>query len=137
MKKVMEDNGYYNAAFTVDENAIPERQQMNVTFHVTPGPQARVGKIIVEGKSGLNSEEVQRLADLHTGDRVRTQTVASALKRLRKKFQKQGRLEAQTTVLSRQYLVTPPRTSLTTRFSWTEARLSPSRRKVPRSRRGF
>lgn len=103
MKKVMEDNGYHRAGFTVEENAVPEHQQLNITFHVTPGPQARVGKVIVEGKSGMNSEDVQDLAKLKTGARVQAQTVASALKRLRKKFQKQGRLEAQTTILSRQY----------------------------------
>jgi outer membrane protein insertion porin family len=104
MQKVMQDNGYYKAQITGAEIPIPDRQQMNITFHVVTGSQARVGNIIVEGKSQLTSHEVQDLAKLHTGDRVRTQTVTRALQRLRKHFQRQGRLEAQTSMLGRKYM---------------------------------
>jgi outer membrane protein insertion porin family len=104
MQKVMQDNGYYKAQITGAEIPVPDRQQMNITFHVVTGSQARVGNIIVEGKSQLTSHEVQDLAKLHTGDRVRTQTVTRALQRLRKHFQRQGRLEAQTSMLGRKYM---------------------------------
>ena len=104
MRKVMEDNGYYKSRITATETAVPDRQQMNITFHVVTGPQARVGNIFVEGKSQMKSKDVQDLAKLHTGDRVRTQTVTRALQRLRRHFQRQGRLEAQTSMLGRKYV---------------------------------
>jgi outer membrane protein assembly complex protein YaeT len=104
MKKVMEDNGYYKSKITTTETPVSDRQQMNITFHVVPGSQARVGKIIVEGTSQMKSGEVQDLAKLHTGDRVSTQTVTRALQRLRRYFQRQGRLEAQTAMLGRKYI---------------------------------
>jgi outer membrane protein assembly complex protein YaeT len=104
MKKVMEDNGYYKSKITATETPVVDRQQMNITFHIVSGPQARVGKIIVEGKSQLTSREVQDTARLHTGDRVRTQTVTRALQRLRRHFQRQGRLEAQTAMVGRKYV---------------------------------
>jgi outer membrane protein insertion porin family len=104
MQKVMQDNGYYRAKITADKIAVPEKQQINVLFHVAAGRQARVGNIVVEGTSGLKSKEVQQVANLHTGDPVRVQTVTRALQRLRKRFQKETRLEAQTTLLSRKYV---------------------------------
>ncbi len=104
IKKVMADNGYYRATVTATETAVPERQQMNVTYHLKPGHQARVGRIIIQGSSNLKSGDVQDIAKMHTGDEIRTQTVTRALQRLRKYFQKQGRLEAQTSMAGRQYI---------------------------------
>lgn len=103
MNKVMQDSGYYQAKFTATEEAHPERQQVDVTFHVDPGPVARVGKVIVQGETGLSIGQIQDIAKMHPGDPVRSQIVTRALQRLRKKFEKQQRLEAQTTVLSRKY----------------------------------
>jgi outer membrane protein insertion porin family len=103
MKKVMEDSGYHQATFTAEEDPQPERQQMNIIFHVKPGTVARVGKVIVQGSSGLSAGQVQDIAHIHPGDQVKSQMVTKALQKLRKRFQKQDRLEAQTTVLARKY----------------------------------
>jgi outer membrane protein assembly complex protein YaeT len=104
MQKVMQDNGYYGAKITAEKTVVPAKQQVNIMFHVVPGRQARVGNIVVEGTSGLNSKQVQEAAHLHTGDPVRAQTMTRALQRLRKRFQRETRLEAQTTLLSRKYI---------------------------------
>ena len=104
MQKVMQDNGYYRAKIIAQKTAIAEKGQVNIRFRVVPGRQAKVGKIIVEGTSGLSSKQLQEIAKLRTGDAVRTRTVTRALQRLRKKFQKETRLEAQTTLLSRKYV---------------------------------
>jgi outer membrane protein insertion porin family len=104
MRKVMDDNGYYRSKISSTETIITDRQQMDIRFHVVSGSQARVGRISVEGTSGLKSSQVQDIAKLHTGDPVRTQTVTRALQRLRKNFQREGRLEAQTSVLSRLFV---------------------------------
>ncbi len=103
MKKVMEDNGYYQAAIASNHVPDPEKHQTNIYFQVNPGPQARVGKIIVEGDSKLSSEEVQKIGHLHSGKKVKAQSVTRALQHLRKYFQKKGLLEAQTSVLARTF----------------------------------
>jgi outer membrane protein insertion porin family len=104
MQKVMQDNGYYRAKITAEKTAVPERQQVNILFRVAAGRQARVGNLVVEGSSGFSSKKVQDVTGLHTGDVVRAQTVMKALQKLRKRFQRESRLEAQTTVLSRKYI---------------------------------
>jgi len=104
MQKVMQDNGYYRAKITAEKTAVPEKQQLNILFHVVPGRQAKIGNIIVEGTSGMTSKQVQEAAKLHTGDPVRAQTMTRALQRLRRRFQRAARLEAQTTLLSRKYV---------------------------------
>lgn len=104
MKRVMEDNGFYLSEITADKVVSPEKQQVNITFHVKPGRQARVGNVTVVGTSSLKSKQVQEIGGLHTGDPVRAQSVTRALQRLRKQFQKEGRLEAQTTVVGRKYM---------------------------------
>ncbi|HEX6880114.1 MAG TPA: POTRA domain-containing protein, partial [Terriglobales bacterium] len=62
IKKVMADNGFYRATVTATETAVPDRQQMNITYHLKPGHQARVGRIIVQGSSTLKSGDVQDIA---------------------------------------------------------------------------
>ena len=103
IKKVMEDSGYNQSKFTAQEDPHPENQQMNIVFHADAGPVARVGKVVVQGESALSGGQVEDIAHIHPGDRVRSQIVTKALQRLRKHFQKQNRLEAQITVLSRKY----------------------------------
>jgi outer membrane protein assembly complex protein YaeT len=104
IEKVMQDDGYYRARVTAEKTVVPERQQVNILFHVAAGRQARVGNVIVEGSSGFSSKEFQEITGLHTGDVVRAQTVTKVLKKLRKRFQGETRLEAQTTLLSRKYI---------------------------------
>ncbi|HEU5404052.1 MAG TPA: outer membrane protein assembly factor BamA [Terriglobales bacterium] len=104
MQKVLQDNGYYRAKISAEKTVIPEKQQVNILFRVEPGRQAKVGNIVVEGTSKLSSKQLQDIAKLHTGDAVRAQTVTKALQRLRKRFQREARLEAQTTLLSRKYV---------------------------------
>lgn len=103
VKKVMDDNGYYRATFTADEDPHPDRQQMNITFRVEPGEAARIGKILVQGSSGLSVGQVQDITHMHPGDEVKSQMITKALQRLRKRFRAENRLEAQTTVLAREF----------------------------------
>ncbi len=104
MKRVMDDAGYFQATFTAHEDPHPERQEMNISFHVDPDPVAKVGQVIVEGSSGLGSKQVQDIARMHTGDKVKMQMVTRALQHLKKHYQNQNRLEAQIAMLSRNYV---------------------------------
>jgi outer membrane protein assembly factor BamA len=62
---------------------------------VQVGPQARVGKITVEGNDpGLTEEEVRRKGRLKEGSKVTRETISNALSRLRAQYEKRDRMEA-------------------------------------------
>ena len=103
MKKVLQDNGYFKATMTVEQQPLPETHQMNLKFTVVPGEQARIGDVTVEGDSGFSEGQVQDIAKLHPGDKVAAGKLQRALQRIRKKFLKQDRLEAQVAVVDRKY----------------------------------
>lgn len=101
--KVMQDSGFYEAQVSADEVLHPETQQMDVAFHLVAGPQASVGNVTIADGKLFTDEQLRKITKLDRGDRVGTQTVTTALQRLRKYFQKQKRLEAQVAVTLRRY----------------------------------
>ncbi|MGA2989537.1 MAG: outer membrane protein assembly factor BamA [Candidatus Korobacteraceae bacterium] len=98
MHRLLEDNGYYQAKITYVENPDPATQQMSVNFHVVPGGLSRIGRVTLTGSPGLSPEQVEDFASLHPGDKVQPDQVQRALRRLRKRFQKGKRLEAQVAI---------------------------------------
>ena len=103
MQQALVDNGYYNAKITLQEEKTPNIQTTRLHFRVVSGEVARVGKITVEGDSGLTDAEVLKISKLRPGKPVSIQRLTSALQRLRKKFTKRNQLEAQITVLKKDY----------------------------------
>jgi len=103
MEKVLEDNGFYGATITPQQTPHPDTQQVSVLFRIEAGPRARVGEIRLTGNSGFTPEQISQIAKLHSGDPVTAQGVSRALQRLRKKYQKQGRLVADASLVSRTY----------------------------------
>jgi outer membrane protein assembly complex protein YaeT len=103
MRRVLEDGGYYKGTITPQFLRHPETQQIDITFVVVPGEQAHIGQVTVTGSPGTSPEEVIEIAKFHPGDRASLARVNRALQRLRKKYQKQDRLEAQVTITTRSY----------------------------------
>lgn len=103
MKIVLADNGYYQAKITLTEDRHPETQQINLMFHVDPGPVAHIGDVVVEGDPGIEPGQVRHISKLHPGDSVSMPKVTSGLQRLRKYYSKKQRLEAQIGVVDRRY----------------------------------
>ncbi len=103
MLRVLRENGFYQAKISYTLQHHPETQQVDVFFHVQPGPAVRVGRLIVQGTPGLTEEQVRQLSKLHPSDRVLASRIASALQRLRKYYQKHDRLEAQVSIVHREY----------------------------------
>ena len=103
MSGVMEDNGYYTSTFTYDREAQPKSRQINIRFHVKPGPLAKVGTVEVTGDSGFTSVEVETITKIKPGTQVAEAKTTRALERLRKKYQKRDRLEAQVSLSRRNY----------------------------------
>ena len=103
MKKIFADNGYYEATIKYHLEPNPQDGQMAIRFEATPGPQARVGKVTIEGDTGIAPGQGRSLTKLKAGDKVNAEHVTRALERLRKYYQKNAHLEAQVSLVSRQY----------------------------------
>jgi len=103
LEQTLEDNGYYQATVTPHTVADQAQAEMNVDLEVGIGPQARVGKVAVQGDSGLTNSAFRKRAKLKAGSRVTPDTVSRALNDLRKYYQKQQRLEASVTLASKQF----------------------------------
>ena len=103
IKQLMEENGYYRHFVTHEEQRHPESQQVDITFHVIPGPQAHVGKVSVSGSEQYSEGQIQDIAHLHPGDLVSAPRITDALDHLRKRYQKQERWLAQVAITTRAY----------------------------------
>jgi len=95
IKQSLASNGYMAAMVTVRATEDVANQQMNVTYIVTIGPQAKVGNVVVEGNDvGLTTEEFRKKGKLKQGAKVTRDTTSNALAKLRTQYQKRDRLEA-------------------------------------------
>ena len=103
MQRTLQENGYYQATIKPFYEWDPHNQQVNVQFVVDRGKPARVGVVNVMGDPGYSAEEVRNIAKLRSGNSVSASRLTSALQRLRKRYQKQERLEAQVTMTQRVY----------------------------------
>ena len=103
IQRVMEDNGFHQSRVTISEERDELQHQVNMTFHVAPGPRAVVGEITLDGDAGYSMEEIKEIAKLHSGDGVVSNRITRALQRIRSRYQKQNRLLAQVSVASRTY----------------------------------
>jgi outer membrane protein insertion porin family len=103
IKKLMAENGYYQSQVQVRLDQQPSAKLVNITFVVIRGERARIGAVHVTGNPGFRPEEVRDIAKMHPGDKVSASRVNRALTRLRKKYQKQDRLEAQVAITDREY----------------------------------
>ena len=121
MRETLAENGYHQPTISPKLTPHPEDQLIDVVFHVTSGPQARVGKIAVTGDSGLSAEEFRRYAHLRVGAHVDHDTVNRALDGVLKHYQSQDRLEADVKLESAEY--EPASRTMSYRFSATRGPL--------------
>jgi outer membrane protein assembly complex protein YaeT len=103
MQRTLRENGYYQATIKPFYEWDSRNQQVKVQFVVDRGKPARVGVVNVMGEPGYSPEEVRSIAKLRSRDKVTAARLTRALQRLRKRFQKRERLEAQVTMTQRVY----------------------------------
>lgn len=96
--RLLRDHGYWNAEVGAKLQPYDDTQQMDVEFQLTAGEAARVGKFTVNGDPGLSAEEAAEICKMQPGKRVRGNLLQRAVARLRKRYVKQRRLQAQLTV---------------------------------------
>ena len=103
MLRVMEDNGYYRARISCQRQPSLQTQQINFVFNVISGERAVIGKVTVNGDTGMKPEKVAHVGGMVTGKPVKGDIVVRFLSRLRKIYTKQNRLAAQMTNTSKTY----------------------------------
>jgi outer membrane protein insertion porin family len=91
---VLQLDGYYEAQVRQGHSIDPVNQQMNVNYIVTLGEQARIGKLAVDGQTGITLEKFRKTAKLKPNSKVTRDTVNTALEKMRAYYQKQQLLEA-------------------------------------------
>ncbi len=107
--QVLAENGYYEPQIAVVTTRDDIDQQVNVTYTVALGPQARVGTVTIEGKTpGITVAELKKKGKLetrffHHPVKVDRETASTALGNLKDYFQKQDRLEATATLQKSTY----------------------------------
>ncbi|MGP8259101.1 MAG: POTRA domain-containing protein [Acidobacteriaceae bacterium] len=95
VRQTLESNGYFEPVIAVKTTVDEAGDQVNAVYTVQVGPQARVGKIAVEGNDpGLTEEEARRKGRLKEGSKVTRETISNALSRLRAQYEKRDRMEA-------------------------------------------
>ncbi len=116
VRQALENSGYFQAKITPKTTLDETDKQVNATYTVSIGPQARVGLITLEGKDpGLTVAEVRKKGKLKQGSKVNRDTVSNALTRLRSQYEKEDRLEATTSLRLQTY--NEPRRQLDYDFS--------------------
>jgi outer membrane protein insertion porin family len=103
MQRLLQDNGYYRAKINPVYDWDRKNQQVKVTFMVSRGIRARVGNVSVTGSPGFSQEQILSTAEIRPGNYVSADRLTRALRRLRSKYQRHGRLTAQVAVTRRDY----------------------------------
>jgi outer membrane protein insertion porin family len=103
MQRTLQENGYYQAAIKPFYEWDSHNQQVKVQFVIERGKPARVGLVNVTGAPGYSAEEIRNIGKLRSRNSVTAARLTRALQRLRKRYQKQDRLEAQVTMTERLY----------------------------------
>jgi outer membrane protein insertion porin family len=115
MRSTLAENGFHEPKISRAEKPVPGEQLIDVAFHVTSGPQTRIGKVEVTGDPAMTVEEFRRHARLRSGALVDHETANRALSGVLKHYRNQGRLEAEIKLESAEYDPATKRTNF--RFS--------------------
>jgi outer membrane protein assembly complex protein YaeT len=127
VKQSLAENGYYQPTVAVATTLDNENQQVNATFTVNTGPQARIGNVAVGGQDpGLDVETFRKQGHLncsrlatvfnkHCDPKVSRDTTSNALAGVRSFYQKQNHLEG--TISQQQSTYAAPRRQLDYSFS--------------------
>jgi outer membrane protein insertion porin family len=103
MRTTLAENGYYRATISQTSTPHPDDQLVDISFRVSSGPRAHVGKVTVTGDPGISVDEFRRYAHLRTGAPVEHDMVNRALDGVLKHYQREDRLEADVKLESAEY----------------------------------
>jgi outer membrane protein insertion porin family len=95
VKQTLALNGYYEPLIAVKTTRDDSGQQINITYTIAVGPEARVGNVTIAGKDpGITEAIFRKKGKLKRRSKVQRETVSNTLSDLRGFYQKKDRLEA-------------------------------------------
>ena len=104
IRLTLEQNGYYQPKIVADTHRDDVGRQIDVTYTVDIGPQARVGDVVLVGADpGLSEKELRKKGKLKRKNRVNRDTTNNALDGARGIYQKHDRLEGTITLTKEHY----------------------------------
>ena len=90
LRAELADHGFRETALEPIVERNPRTQQAHVTLHVSSGPRARIGALLVGGGSApLTAQEVRTIAGWPRGAEYRPDRLQRGINRLRQHFQQQ------------------------------------------------
>jgi len=127
VKAALQQNGYFQADVKATTTVDDADRQINATFTVTVGPQARVGQVAVDGKdAGMTLDTFMKKGHLdcsllahsfnpHCRPKVTRETTSNALSGVRSYYQKKDHLEG--TISQQKQTYATPRKQLDYEFA--------------------
>jgi outer membrane protein assembly factor BamA len=104
IEQTLKQTGYFESKVTATTVADALGAQVDASFTVEIGPQARIGQVVLTGDDpGLTVDEFRKQGKLKAGGKVTRETVSNALTRLRAQYQKKDRLEATVSLQKQTY----------------------------------
>ena len=119
VRQALASSGYFQPTIAPSTTLDLGGLQVNVSYAVNIGPQARVGQIVLEGQDpGMTVAELRKKGKLKEGTKVNRETISNALTRVRSYYEKRDRLEATTSL--RQQTYNQPRRQVDYQFNANE-----------------
>src|SRR6202047_4645862 len=94
LRDTMRQEGLYTAEIKTETVPHPETHQMDVIFHVKPGPRARVGTIQLKNDTQYTDAEILKRLKMKQGRPITSARLQSGTDRIRKYLVKKGNLIA-------------------------------------------
>ena len=98
LRDTMRQEGLYTAEVKTQAIPHPQTHEMDVIFHVKPGPRARVGAIQLKNDTQYTDAEILKRAKLKPGRPISAARLQSGTDRIRKFLVKKGNLIARAVI---------------------------------------
>jgi outer membrane protein insertion porin family len=98
LRETLRQEGLYTAEVRAETVPYPETHQMDVIFHVQPGPRARVGSVKVKNETEYPEVEILKRLKMKEGREITSARLLSGTDRIRKFLVKKGNLIARAVV---------------------------------------
>ncbi|MBI2819138.1 MAG: BamA/TamA family outer membrane protein, partial [Acidobacteria bacterium] len=103
LRRVLADDGYYQAQISHREERYPATQQVDLLFEVEAGERARLGAVRITGTPVFSEERLLHEAKWSRGKSYTSAMVQSSLLRLRNLYRRENYLEASLSITGRQF----------------------------------